>query len=230
MKQAISLSRALIVGVVALSGSSFAIALDQPATFDPNAELPTSHVVSTWEYGIMAINAELSGAETSSGFIPRERLRGDTIQELSDTELVTWAYENNLITSSKLSNFKADDSLSREDAAQWFVELTKHYYPTRPMTMKLCPFPDMNALSKTLQNSIQDACAYLYFNGYSDGNFWVGRAITQEEFKLVLKRVAKEDDQNLVDQVIRNKALLPSITRIDALRYINHFVQFTLSK
>ena len=224
-------------------------ATDTPATYDPNGDhLLNNEVQGTGEYAIMPISATL---ETGNS-IPRERLRGTTDQpaaydpdgdQLLNKEIqgsgehaimpisaevstiATWAKAHKL-----LNTIDLDAVVTRAQASQIFVTLLKSYNPDAPMTMKLCPFGDITGLARSAQNYIQDACALLFFNGYADGNFQPHWAITQEEFKIVLTRFAKESDKDLVNQVVKNKALLPSLTQEQVFHYLATFMELAQTK
>lgn len=132
------------------------------------------------------------------------------------------AYGNKLTIYDDMKDFMPDNHVTREQAAKMFVEFTELYAP-RPEDRKLCVFSDESVMTADLKSFVYKSCNLRLFKGYDDGSFWVRRDISQPEFITVLERISKEEDKDLIEQVVKNKALLPHVSRINFINWLYEF-------
>ncbi len=150
--------------------------------------------------------------------------------DLVNKNLLKRSFDNKLTMFNNWEKFMPMQDTTREQAAKIFVEFNKLYNPSRPMSRLLCPYADIEHLSNESKQYIQDACGRWFFQWYDNNTFRPWNTITQEEFKTVLRRVVKETEENLIDHVVVNKALLPSLERHALYKYIYQFYLLSQEK
>lgn len=145
----------------------------------------------------------------------------------SHQDIITWAHENNLTMFSQWSQALVDQYTTREQAAKILVEFSKLYSPERPMTRMICTYNDTKNVSADLQNYLKASCNLRLLTGDKNNNFKPYEAITQQELRLILEDILSQDDKQYVGHAIRNKALLPTVSRGNMFTWLYEIYNLT---
>ena len=148
-------------------------------------------------------------------------------EDLSHEEqVITRAHEHELTIYSTREDALTDQYLTREQAAKVMTKFLQLYDPHRPSTLMMCIYDDIDSVTEDLQGYISSICN-LRFMDIEGESFKPYDAVSQEEFKSMLRHIMSQEDKHLVDQVIRNKALLPHLERGVVFSYLYELYNLT---
>lgn len=110
---------------------------------------------------------DVHGCAINQGFIWSENL-GKCIQSENIQNLIDWAYANNLTKYSNASDFKPNNTLTRQEAAAIATRIVKNILKKESSmaTVKMRAYDDQSAIDETLQPDVMKA----RFLGIMNGN------------------------------------------------------------
>jgi hypothetical protein len=84
-------------------------------------------------------------------------------------DAIQWGYDQGLTRYSNSTDFRAYDTLRRDEAAKFFVEFARLNGNMNYAYGNSCSFYDLNASRSDLKTYVTDACSYGFLKG--NGNY-----------------------------------------------------------
>ncbi len=122
---------------------------------------------------LIAIVDKPSTGSKSTTTVSTSDTQETTTPEVSADMPAAVAYLNSVgITKySDVSSFRPNDSITRQEAAKFYVEYAKAILKKVPDTSKKCNFTDESDMDSSLQSYVVESCQLGIFKGYPDGSF-----------------------------------------------------------
>ena len=138
-------------------------------------------VVNTGVINTGVIN---TGTNTGTVVIPTTLYTGTEFEQA-----LAWMYDNGLTKYNNERDFRADDSLTREEATKiiWQAFITLGY--SQDTKNNNCAFSDSNQIDPTLSGFVVNTCKRGIFKGTTDNKFLPTQKLTRPQAMAVLVRI-----------------------------------------
>lgn len=104
-------------------------------------------------------------------------------------QALSWMYENGLTKYENEKDYRADDGLTREEAAKIIGQAYIVLGYTQTTKNNLCTFTDTNEINPTLSWFVKNSCGRGIFKGTTDNKFLPARKLSRPEAMALLVRI-----------------------------------------